>query len=172
MQDSKGHKSFSEDAEFRGVHDYLYTGKLVGPAHCIHQGAVFMVQELAGLYVLASKLELEILMVLIVQELEKQDFRKSNPDLLFATAERIYPDMPESDRIFKDFFVAALTSCYENCEEFPKRTLKSSRSPGAPLALDIYQSQRAMDIELGAKIGGTTSLASAIAEKKLMRCSC
>ncbi|MCJ1245685.1 hypothetical protein MMC30_002889 [Trapelia coarctata] len=141
-----------EDREFRQVLEYLYTGKLDSPAHYVQQGGMFLVQGLVELYVLASRLGLGVLMALIVRELEKQDFLKSNPDVLFITAERIYPATPKSDRAFKDFFIAALTSCYENCEDFPEEQAAKLSMAGGPLALDIYQAQRAMNLELRAEV--------------------
>jgi len=161
-----------EDSEFRRVLEYLYTGKLHGTAHCAHYGAVFMVQELVELYVLASRLGLGVLMAIIVGELEKQDFLKSNPTILFTAAERIYPATPKSDRTFKDFFVAALTSCYENCEDFPQEDAEKLLMAGGPLALDIYQAQRAMNIELRAEVRGNLDSKPVTSVLKLIENSC
>lgn len=142
------------DRELRRVLEYLYSGRLEVNPHSFLQGGLSTVPELTELYVLASRLGLGRLMELIARELEKQDFLRSNPMALFLIAERIYPATPKSNRAFKDFFVAALTSCYENCPDFPEEHAAKLLVAGGPLALDIYQAQRSMNIELQACIRG------------------
>jgi len=149
------------DRELCRVLEYLYSGKLAVATHDFYQGTLSIVHELTELYLFASRLGLGRLMELIVRELEKHDFLKSNPTVLFLTAERIYSATPKSDRTFKDFFIAALTSCYENCEEFPDDHAAKLLTAGGTLAVDIYQAQgvicqtrRVAIIDLKAEIRG------------------
>lgn len=154
------------DREFCRVLEYLYTGQVEATAHSFHQGVVLIVQELTEIYVLASRLGLGRLMELVVWELQKQTFLKSNPTVLLQTAERIYPATAKSDRAFKDFFVAALISCYKNCEDFPEEQAAKLSTAGGPLAFDIYQAQRAMNIELMAEVRGKLHWETAIPASK------
>jgi len=163
------------DREMRRVLEYLYLGKLESNSHGFLQGGLSIVQEMAELYVIASRLGLGRLMELVVRELEKQDFLRSDPTVLFLTAERIYPATPKTDRAFKDFFVSALISCYENCEDFPEEHAAKLSTAGGPLAFDIYQAQRANNIELraenielGAEVRGKPDLKSTIHASQLI----
>ena len=146
-----------KDEEPCRVLEYLYTGKLVTQTHCVHQGSLYVVQGLVELYVVASRFGLGILMALIVRDLEKHTFLKSNPEVLFITAERIYPATQKSDRVFKDFFVAALSACYENCPDFPKELAAKFMIAGGTLAVDIYEAQRVRCDKLHAEIRGNLS---------------
>lgn len=141
-----------EDEELCRVLEYLYTGKLVIPTGSVHQ--LYVVHGLIELYVVASRFGLGILMALIVRDLEKHTFLKSNPEVLFITAERIYPATPDSDRVFKDFFVAALIACYENCPDLSKTLAAKFMMAGGTLAVDIYEAQCLRCDKLYAKIRG------------------
>lgn len=102
-----------------------------------------LAKGLAQLYTVGCKYLLGSLTALVVLGLKDLAFIESDPKLLLHLAKTVYSATPPTDQAFKEYFVATLEQCYQNCEgDFPNARVDQCLKEGGQLAVDIHRAQR------------------------------
>jgi len=102
-----------------------------------------LAKGLAKIYIVGCKYLLGSLTALVVLSLKDLEFLESDPKLLLHLAKTVYSATPPTDQAFKEYFVATLEQCYQNCEgDFPNARVDQCLEEGGQLAVDIHQAQR------------------------------
>lgn len=80
--------------------EYLYTGDYGSSSIATNDFA----NELASMYIIAEKYQVEQLKTLIIKKLQTVDWLSTPPATFFLVSQRIYAGTPDSDVPFREFF--------------------------------------------------------------------
>ena len=130
--------------DFRNLENYLYDSDFDESLYGTDSKIVW--KGLRNVYLLGSDWELVGLQELVVRKLKTLHSSLAVPDgnmptRLLQTAERIYRLVPESDLIFRHYFIKTLREVYLEYEDFPHDLERKLVMNGGQLAGDIHEAR-------------------------------
>lgn len=97
-----------------------------------------LVDELASMYILAEKYQLEHLKTLTVCKIQDKN---PIPETFFTVGHRIYENTPESDQTFKKYSLDKAPTCIAYMGKSGADRVRELMLPGGLFAADVFQAQ-------------------------------